>query len=105
MDAGIVDSINRRDAALIADKVAILDDLWYEGQLAAAFLSSQNADRAWLLGQMAPGIPGLRFDGAPADCDWDNLFSHIRAEILARRDPQSPLARAAIAERDGVGSR
>lgn len=93
MDSAIADTLNRLDAQKIADKVAILDDLWYEGKLAATFLGTQNPDRAWLVGRMAPGIPGLHFDGAPADCDWENLFNHLRAEILARRDPQNPPVR------------
>jgi hypothetical protein len=105
MDAGIADTINRRDAQLIT---AQLDgnDLgmptpeirWPHGPMADTLMSDRpdsNGDRAWLVGQLAARTPGVAFDGSPADCDWDNLYSHLRAEILARRDPTAASAHAA----------
>jgi hypothetical protein len=114
MDAGIADAINRRDAVLIAAHFDALDLPHYGGDPAqrwsdspmAATLMGNSSDRAWLVGYMAEKIPGLHFDGAPADADWESLFSHLRAEILARRDPQAPFVRTAeTPARDGVGSR
>ncbi len=75
-----------------------------------------DADRAWLVGMLAPraGIyrdtstspagAGITWDSYPACGDWENLFGHIRAEILARRDPQPPSVHANESVRDGVGS-
>lgn len=101
MDAGIADTINRRDARLIADRVYLADAFTGDTGLADVFLSDDRARKAWLLGRMAPGIPGLSFDGAPADADWDSLFSNIESLILIRRDPKPPHARSA-ATRPGV---
>jgi len=113
MDAGIVDTINREDARKIAarfDQIDehILDGMllpvpWYFTSMAKTLTSensTSNSDRAWLVGQITTNIPGLRFDGEPADGDWENLFSNIRAEILARRarDPQTPPAKAAATQ-------
>lgn len=113
MDTAIADTINRLDAQKIASHLDLLDWFkgagrpWHLGIEAQAFLSLtvSSSEKAWLIGLLASGVPNLRFDGTPADCDWENLFSHFRAEILARRDPQAPRDRAAIAGRDGVGSR
>jgi hypothetical protein len=105
MDAGIADTINRRDAWRVA---LHLDDLdgrpWHLGIEADAFLSPAcgSGEKAWLFGALAANVPGLHFDGDPADCDWDGLFSHFRAEILARRDPKTPPARAAETHPCGV---
>ena len=120
MDAGIADTINRRDARLIAEKLD-RNDLsegsnarlffgpWYESPLAETIMgenASTGPDRAWLIGAFASRTPGVSFDGEPADCDWENLFAHFRAEILSRRDPQTPSVHAAETPvRDGVGSR
>ena len=115
MDAGIADTINRHAVRLMVaqldrvdiDLCANEDGPWYRVSLADTLMGTNdatNADRAWLVGVIAHGTPDLDFDGHPADCDWENLFSHFRAEILARRDPQAPPVHAAIAVRDGVGS-
>jgi len=88
MDAGIADTLNRRDAQLFAARISLLDQELTGATVTAALLSDSpdtRSYRAWLVGRLAPHTPGLRFDGEPADGDWDNLFSHIRAEILARR--------------------
>jgi hypothetical protein len=110
MDAGIVDTINRRDVELIAARLDRIDaDLderwpgigkpWYVGGMAETIMGENDAtdgDRAWLVAQLAAGTySGIHFDGHPADEDWENFYTHFRAEILARRDPQTPHARAA----------
>lgn len=111
MDAGIADTLNRRAVQLMArhldrfdvDLCAREDGPWFRVSLADTLLETDdatNADRAWLVGAIAAQTPGLDFDG-PADCDWENLLLHFRAEILARRDPQSPHARS-VATRPGV---
>lgn len=112
MDDAIVDTINRHDAEKVAKHLDLTAWLrgkpnWHDGPEAQAFLSPtvSSGQKAWLFGFLAAGVPDLHFDGDPADCDWENLFGNFRAEIEARRDPQSPHARAAIAVRDGVGSR
>jgi hypothetical protein len=116
-DSAIADTLNRHVAQLVAQQLDCNDDLirdhltgpWFHSPIADTIMSDNdatNGDRAWLIGSFAARTPGVDFDGHPADCDWDNLFSHFRAEILARRDPQSHPARAAeIPARDGVGSR
>lgn len=107
MDAGIADTLNRRiacDLALNLDEIdqhlGFTDEPWYRSSIAATFMgenpAATDADRAWLLGQLySQGTTGPRFDGEAADGDWENLFTHIRAEITARRDPQSPTGQAA----------
>jgi len=90
MDAGIADAINRRDAQLIAQRLDTYDDgvigkPWYRRPVADALMGDDRNDRAWLISAWATRTPGISFDGAPADCDWDNLFAHFRAEILSRR--------------------
>jgi hypothetical protein len=113
MDAAIADTINRRDAWLLA---LHLDDTgttfdggkhWHLGIEASAFLSTtcSSGEKAWLFSALAANVPGLHFDGDPADCDWENLFSHFRAEILARRAPGTHCARVTEHVRSGVGSR
>jgi len=117
MDAGIADTINRRTARAVAARLDQLDALWsgtittpwHLSSGCAAFTgeneSVTNSDRAWFFGILAYDTPTAVFDGHPADCDWENLFSHFRAEILARRDPESPSVCAAESPaRDGVGS-
>lgn len=117
MDAGIADTINRQAARLVALRFDGLDELWdqpvhggpwYLSPIADTFMGDNdatNADRAWLFGGLAARTPGLDFDGEPADCDWENLFANFRAEILARRDPETPSVRGQSPARDGVGSR
>jgi hypothetical protein len=110
MDAGIADTINRRDARLMALRLDTLDQEtylnyfsgvstpWYRSPMADTLMgenAATNSDRAWLVGLLAASTAHLAFDGTPADCDWDNLFTHLRAEILARRDPQTPPVREA----------
>jgi hypothetical protein len=111
MDAGIADTINRRDAQLLAEFLDALDTRlpddrkpWHLGPMGEAFLDEQasNSYRAWLFGKHAYRIPSLAFDGNPADGDWDNLFQHFRAAVLARRDPKSPPAGAAAIQPSGV---
>jgi hypothetical protein len=102
MDAGIADTLNRHAARLIAEHLDGVDTRlplvrlpWYMRRAVDVFFSphaSDNGYRAWLIGRDAARTPGIDFDGTPADCDWENLFSHFRAEILARRDPQTPPA-------------
>jgi hypothetical protein len=115
MDAGIADTINRHAVQLMAMHLDRIDSLtkarrpWQEGSMAADLMGEEatatDAGRAWLVGFLAARTPDLDFD-FPADCDWENLFSHFRAEILARRDPKTPPVHAAQTPvRDGVGSR
>jgi hypothetical protein len=108
MDAGTADTINRRDADKIAKHLDLVDwfaslpdpatQAWYRSTMADTLLGTgpaTNSDRAWLVGILASKVSGIAFDGAPADCDWENFYNHLRAEILARRDPQAPPARTA----------
>jgi len=126
MDAGIADTINRRDVQLIVAQLDSIDAGLRDGTPGAAWYRSDwgpwhlapiastllcegpatAADRAWLVGTLAARTPGVNFDGNPAECDWENLFAHFRAEILSRRDPQTPSVHVAETPvRDGVGSR
>ena len=100
MDTAIVDTINAQDAKLIAAWADCIDqDIlpgmllptpWYQTAIADTIMSDdpicQHAQR-WLIASLATNIPGIRFDGAPADADWDNLINHLRAEIEVRRAP------------------
>lgn len=124
MDAGTADTINRHVAELITThldymdrEVRALPELaelpfankgWQHSGIALTLMGENDAndgERAWLIGLLAARTPDVAFDGHPADCDWDNLFSHFRAEILARRDPKTPHAVAAqSAVACGVGS-
>jgi hypothetical protein len=102
MDATIADAINRRDVALICARLDALDlpqyrlstvRPWHLGSEADALMSTDDRirpDQAWIVGRLAAGIPGIAFDGSPADCDWDNLLQHFRNAISARRDPKTP---------------
>lgn len=108
MDAGIVDTINRHVVQAITTQLDVVDSElraemllpdslkpWHEAPLADSLMSDlpdSNGDRAWLVGFLAARTPNVAFDGDPAGCDWDNLFSHFRTEILARRDPKNPHA-------------
>lgn len=117
MDAGIADTINRIVVQKMVARLDLVDiDLcaredgpWYRVSLADTLMGtngSTDADRAWLVGVIAHATPDVEIDFAPADADWENLFSHFRAEILARRDPETCSVRAAeIPVRSGVGSR
>jgi len=116
MDAGIADTLNRHVVQLITRQLDAVDaELgysliapWHRSPIADTLMGdgpADNADRAWFVGHLAARTPGIDFDGQPADCDWDNLFSHFRAEITARRDPQTPSVREADSGRDSVGSR
>lgn len=114
MDAGIADAINRRDVALIVARLDSLDlpqyrlssvQPWYLRAEADALMSTDDRtrpDRAWIVGTFAAGIPGIAFDGCPADCDWDSMFNAFRAAILARRDPKTPPAKAGVDHPCGV---
>lgn len=115
MDSDIASAINRQTARLVAEHLDELDIAhanltpWHLAPIAATFLgdnAATNADRAWLFGLVAAGLTAGLWDGEPADADWDGLFSDLRAEIVARRDPRTSLAHVAeIPVRDGVGSR
>jgi hypothetical protein len=117
MDAAIADTLNRLTAEKISTHLDLLDaELgydkvapWHRSPISETLMGdgpADNADRAWFVGHLAARTPDLSFDGAPADCDWDNLFSHFRTEIVARRDSESPSVRTAETPvRDGVGSR
>jgi hypothetical protein len=114
MDAGIADTINRRDVTIMCARLDAMDLPkyrlptvlpWYRWAEADALMSTDDrtrADRAWIVGRFASQTPGLTFDGAPADCDWDNLFQHFRDAIRARRDPKTPPAGAAQIQPSGV---
>lgn len=105
MDASLANDINRRDARLMAEYLDRYDaeyllpgqPEWAES-ITADMVMTDNpegaAARAWFVGTLGARTPGVYFDGAPADCDWDNLYSHLRAEIAARRAPQPPSVRA-----------
>lgn len=116
MDAGIADTLNRHTVRLLASQLDAWDaDLgysaiapWHRAPIADTLMGDNDAtdaDRAWFVGDLAARTPGVEFDGPPGDCDWDNLFSHFRAEILARRGPETPPVRDMPPVRDGVGSR
>lgn len=105
MDAGTADTINRLDVALLVAHLDALDTRltrltgdrkpWHLGPFGEAFLSDHPSDssyKAWLIGRHAWRIPDLHFDGAPADCDWDNFFGHVRTAILTRRADRNPPA-------------
>jgi hypothetical protein len=116
MNAGIADTLNRHVAQLITRQLDVNDGLmadhlsgpWYASPIADTLMGANettDGERAWLIGMFAARTPGVDFDGHPADCDWENLFSHFRAEILARRDPQTPCVGAASpVVAHGVGS-
>lgn len=109
MDAGIADTINRRDVKLIAERLdqvdaerldqvdadgrGFKDFRWYNSAVGDC-LMGESSSRAWVVTPLARHTPGVTFDGEPADGDWDNLFSYFRAEILARRDPETPPVQA-----------
>jgi hypothetical protein len=105
MDAGIADTLNRRVVQLIVKQLDTIDlsmpvpEIRWPGSAMADTLMGTgpdtNGDRAWLVGFLAARTPDIDYDGNPADCDWDNLFSHFRAEILARRAPETPNAETA----------
>lgn len=114
-DAAIADTLNRHAAQLIARQLDSVDRSlaligitpWAFSPIAETLMgenATTSGDRAWLVGLLAARTPGLDFDG-PADADWENLISHLRAEILARRGPRTPSVREADSVRDGVGSR
>lgn len=99
MDTGIADTLNRRTVEATAAQMDILDITfgnavpWYRAPLADT-LMGDSSDRAWLAVALVTGACDATFT-APADADWDNLFSHFRAEITARRrGPEIPLVRA-----------
>lgn len=105
MDAGVADTLNRHFAQIVCGYLDAHDTelheetaglRWFYRPIADTLASQEpdkNSDRAWLVGFLAARTPGVDFDGQPQDCDWNNLFSHFRAEILARRDPQAPSVR------------
>jgi hypothetical protein len=105
MDAGIADTLNRHVVQLITKQLDTVDMgmpiseiRWPTSAMADTLMGAgpdTSGDRAWLVGFLAARTPGVDFDGHPADCDWGNLFSHFRAEILSRRDPKLPSVRAA----------
>lgn len=109
MDAGIADTLNRQLASRIFQNLDNIDyglgfygdAAWHNSSLADTILGTNNAtnaDRAWLVGALLANpqtATGASHRDYPADEDWDNLFTHFRAEILARRDTQTPPARAA----------
>lgn len=116
MDAGIADTLNRHTAQLITAQLDTWDrDLgygriapWHRSSIADTLMGDNDTtdgDRAWLIGALAARTPGVEVDGIPADFDWENLFASFRAEIAARRDPQTPSVRGQSPVRDGVGSR
>lgn len=109
MDAAVADTINRLDAQRIAARLDRLDQVtddelpWYRRTAASQMLAERNSSvSAWLLGAWAFQTPGIAFDGAPADCDWDNLFSHFRAEIQKRRDTDASTSQTAETRRTCV---
>jgi hypothetical protein len=113
MDAGIADTLNRQVVKLITSHLDAVDVAlcaredgpWYRVSLADTLMGTNdatNADRAWLVGVLASGTPGVDIDRVPADFDWENLFAHFRAEIEARRGPQTPPAHPAESRSCGV---
>jgi len=105
-DATIADTLNRHVAQLVAEQLDFVDAQiralpgmatldpqvtnWEWSALADTLcgdnLHATDGDRAWLVGLLAARTPGVDFDGHPADCDWENLFGHLRVEIQTRRD-------------------
>lgn len=99
MDAMVADWINASDAKLIAAWADMIEaDLevrcsvpckpWCWSFVADVLMSDdprKRPDQAWLISALAARVPGIRFDGCPADADWDNMICHLRAEIEARR--------------------
>lgn len=117
MDSAIADTLNRLDAEKLARRCDEVDDAirvglllpgglkpWYYSPMARTFLGDRLDDQKYLIESIALTTSGLRFDGEPADGDWDNLLTHIRAEIQARRDrdPQTPPTKAAETCLSGV---
>jgi hypothetical protein len=105
MNAGIASTINRHVAELITRQLDINDQglaglgtltgPWHLSPIADTLMGdndSSDGDRAFLIGLFAARTPGVNWDGHPADCDWEDLFSHFRAEVLARRNPKTPPA-------------
>ena len=105
MDAGIADTINRLVARRIASQLDLTDwfagavgagrDAWHYGPMSQTLMGendADNSDRAWLVGALAEKTHDVEVDSIPADFDWENLFSHLRAEVQARRarGPQTP---------------
>lgn len=125
MYSGIADTINRHVARLITAHLDFIDrevrampeltELpypkggWQFSAMADTLMGendTSDGERAWFIGMLAARTPDVEFDGHPADADWENLFSHFRAEILARRDPETPCAvSASPGAACGVGSR
>jgi len=108
VNPGAADAINRRDVTFMVAKLDALHHRalkitpaakpWWNDNMADVIMREDDAirpDQAWIIGHLAAGIPGIAFDGCPADCDWDNFFQHFRAAILARRDPKTPHAKVA----------
>lgn len=85
MDAGIADTINRSFARTLAKALDARWPQWHDAPFTRV-LMGDSSDRAWLVGFLVQPIPDLEIDSVPADADWENLFSQIRAEILARRE-------------------
>lgn len=90
MDAGTADTLNRQTVQATVKQMDILDLTfnnevgWHRAPLADT-LMGDSSDRAWLAVALITGAYDATFTG-PADEDWDNLFSHFRAEIEARRN-------------------
>lgn len=102
MHPGTADTLNRISAQALAAHFDELDVMfgnepWYDNDWARllALGGPASSDVVWLLAAIGARNPEIPFDGAPADSDWDNLFSHFRAEIQARRDTDSSPACAA----------
>jgi hypothetical protein len=119
MDPGIADAINRRTAQAVAARMDGIDvglDIrfpevgspWYHGSMAATIMGENPdagpQDLRWLVSALGLATWGTGFDGTPADADWDNLYSHLRAEVVARRDrdPEIPCVAASTAVASGV---
>lgn len=113
MDAGIADTLNRRDVVIITARLDALDlprytgthGPWHLGPMADILMSDDDAtrsQRAWIVGQITLNARGIRFDGEPAGGDWDGMFRYLREAIASRRDPKIPHGEAATNRLAGV---
>lgn len=115
MHAGTADTINRRDVTLMVARLDALDlpkykathGAWFDSPMADTLMSNDDRtrpDRAWLVGKLAANLPGIAFDGCPADCDWDGFFQYLRDAITARRnqDPKTPHVEPVMVQLGGV---
>lgn len=97
MNASIADLLNRRFAAVFAEHLDTIDVevraslpnnkliSWHQPPMLSEALLKEDENAKWLIVAITEGSPDLDVDRVPADADWENLFTHLRAEIESRR--------------------